>query len=133
MSIESLIEDSGQQATITSEATRGQVPGQTAMGGADRSNANWATVADGVPCLVNPKGSSLDRNRNDARANVINAEVFFLADPVPGGMSSRHRITVTLTDRPDPVVLGVYAVTGVVDPNYLGRIFVADCERIRTP
>ena len=54
-SFEALIEDSGQQALITCEAPDGQVPPQDALGGADRSDANWVTVASGVPCLVCPK------------------------------------------------------------------------------
>lgn len=134
MSIESLIENSGCQASITAEAPRGQVPGQTAMGGADRSAANWLTVADGVPCLVSMPSASIDRGRNDARAGVLTGTIFFKCDPVPGGLSSRHRIAVTRA-RPggDPVVLGVYAVTGAVDPNYLAHHLEVAVERIRTP
>ena len=64
---------------------------------ADRSDANWVTVADGVPCLVSEKGSSLDYDRNDARANVITARVYFGCDPVPSGISTRNRINVTAT------------------------------------
>lgn len=128
-----MIENSGHQAAITAEAPRGASVGQTAMGGADRSDAHWLTVADGVPCLVAPGGSSIDRDRNDARENVIAATIYFRADPVPGGLSTRHRITVTSTRTPDPVVLGVYAVTGAIDPNYLGRLFEVACERVRTP
>jgi hypothetical protein len=132
VSIESIIERSGQLATITAEAPRGLATGRTAMGGADRSDANWLTVADGVPCLVSPSGSSLDRSRNDAREDVIEATLYFARDPAPGGLDTRHRATVTGTRTGgDPVVIGVYAVTGVVDPNYLGRLFVASCERIR--
>lgn len=135
MSIESIIENAGQAATITAEAPYGAAVGQTAMGGADRSDDVWLTVADGVPCLVDPGHSAIDRQRNDAREDVISATIYFRADPVPGGLSTRHRITVTATrsPNPDPVVLGVYAVTGAIDPNYLGRLFVVACERVRIP
>jgi hypothetical protein len=134
MSIETLIEGSGQLATITAEAPRGQGTSRTSMGGADRSDANWLTVADGVPCLVAPEGAALDRDRNDARQDRVTATVYFARDPAPEGLSTRHRIAVTSV-RPgrDPVVVGVYAVTGVVDRLYLGRLFEASAERVRTP
>lgn len=135
MSIEDIIERSGMQATITAEAPSGQEVGQTALGGADRSDADWIAVATAVPCLVSPSGSSLERDRNDARENVIEAVIYFRCDPLAPGaaLGTRHRVTVTSTRTPDPVVLGVYAVTGVVDPNYLGRLFEVSCERIRIP
>lgn len=133
MSVESLIDNSGQQASITAEAPDGQVPAQTAMGGADRSDANWVTVADGVPCLVRTRSSALSYGRDDERAAVIDARIYFAADPVPSGISSRHRITVTVAGTGGPRVLGIYDVQGVVDPNSMGRIFEVDCERIRTP
>jgi hypothetical protein len=134
VSIEGIIEQSGQLATVTAEAPRGVAAARTAMGGADRSDAAWLTVADGVPCLVSPSGSSLDRRRNDAREDAIEAEIYFARDPAPGGLNTRHRVSVTGTRTGgDPVALGVYVVTGVVDPNYLGRLFVARAERIRVP
>lgn len=133
MSLESLIENSGQQATITAEAPDGQVPGQTAMGGADRSDGNWVPIAGPVPCLVRTRGSALNYNRNDERAAVIDARIYFAADPVPSGISSRHRITVTAAGTGGPRVIGVYAVMGTIDPNSMGRLFEVDCERIRTP
>lgn len=122
-----------QEATITAEAPDGRVPPQDALGGADRSDGNWVTVASGVPCLVREKGSSLDPDRDDARMNVITATVYFEADPVPSGISTRHRITVTATTPAGPQILGLYSVQGTVDPNAMGRIFQVSCERVRIP
>lgn len=137
MSLESLIDDSGQQATITAEAPGGRVPGQTALGGADRSDANWLTVADGLPCLVRERSVAVDYGRNDARASVVTARIYFVPDDVaavlPSGLSSRHRITVTVGGEGGPITTGVYAVKGAVDPNSMGRVLQVDCERIRTP
>ena len=135
MSVDSLIEDSGQQALITCEAPDGQVPPQDALGGADRSDANWVTVASGVPCLVCPKSARVNAfpGRNDARVNLIDTIVYFSVDPVPSGISSRHRITVTVQGTGGPKVLGVYAVQGSVDPNSMGVVFEVGCERIKTP
>lgn len=130
MSLESLIENSGQSASILAEAADGQVPAQTAMGGADRSDANWLTVADGVPVLVRTRSSAVNRDYDDERAGVIDATLYFAADPVPSGsgLSSRHRIVVT-----GGRAAGTYAVLGAIDPNSMGRILQVDCERIRTP
>lgn len=137
MSLESLIASSGQQATITAEAVDGQVPAQDTLGGADRSDCNWVTVAAGVPCLVSTKSSTLSAfssNRDDARRNVVTSRIYFLSDPAPGvGLSSRHRITVTAAGPGGPRSLGVYAVQGSVDPNSLGRLIQVDVERVRTP
>ena len=136
MSLESLIEDSGQLATITAEALDGQVPGQDPTGAADRSDGNWVTVATAVPCLVSPKSSALQAfsGRNDARMGIVNARIYFLSDPVPSvGLGSRNRITVNVETAGGPQVLGVYAVQGVINPNTMDRIFEADCEKVRTP
>jgi hypothetical protein len=137
MSIETLIQRSGQQATITAEAPTGQVPPQDAAGGANRSDANWVAVASGVPCLLNIASSALKSfgsARSDARANVIDVRIYFYSDPVePGGISTRHRVTVTAPGHGGQRVIGIYAVQGVTDPNSLGRIIQVDCERIRTP
>jgi hypothetical protein len=118
---------------VTAEAPTGQFPPQDAVGGADRSDANWVGVAQGVPCLVRPRSSHLEAmpGRNDARMNVVDTRVYFAADPVPGGLNSRNRIVVTSC--PDPALIGIYAVQGVIDPNGMGRLFEADCERVRTP
>lgn len=135
MSLESLIEDSGQLASILAEAADGQVPPQTAMGGADRSDGNWLTVADGVPVLVRTRSSALNRDYDDERAQVIDATLYFAADPVPSGsgLSSRHRIVVADGGTGGGRAAGVYAVLGVIDPNSMGRILQVDCERIRVP
>jgi hypothetical protein len=137
MSIESLISRGGQQATITAEAPDGQVPAQDALGGADRSDANWILVASGVPCLLNTTSSTLSAfggARNDARANVISARIYFAGDPVPSGISTRHRITITDMGAGGPRSLGLYAVQGANQP-VLGSqtIIQVDCERLRTP
>ena len=135
MSLESLIDDSGQFATITAEAPDGQVPTQDPTGAADRSDGKWVTVAAGVPCLVNEKSSALMAfsGRNDARMGIVNARIYFYVDPVPAGISSRNRITVTTAGTGAPQVLGTYAVQGRVNPNTMDRIFEVDCEKVRTP
>jgi hypothetical protein len=136
MSLESLINNSGLQATITAEAPDGQVVGQDGTGAADRSDANWLPVASGVPCLLNTTSSSLQAfgsKRNDARTAVIDARIYFLSDPVPSGISTRHRVTVTKSGTGGPRVLGTWAVQSVDDPNSMGRLFEIDCERVRTP
>ena len=119
-------------ATITAEAPDGQVPPQDALGGADRSDANWVTIAQGVPCLVSPRGSSLDRSILDSRENLIEATIYFAPDPIARGLTTRHRVTVTAPGRPDPILIGVYTPTGVNDPNYLGILIEVDAERIRS-
>ena len=133
MSLESLIEDSGQQADIAVESPDYTIPPRSQMGGTDRS-APWGNIATGVPCLVRTQSSSLSAwpGRNDARANINTTRIYFYSDPVPTGISTRHRITVTTQGTGGHRVLGVYAVQGVVDPNSMGRLFEVDCERIRS-
>ena len=136
MSIESLIDDAGQFATITAEAPDDQVPGQDPTGAADRSDANWVTVATGVPCLVRPRSSAVRSypGQNDARTALVDATIYLLADPVPSiGLSSRNRLEVTTALYGAPQVLGVYAVLGVINPNTMDHHLQVDCERIRTP
>ncbi len=132
MSLESLITDSGQLATITRECPDGQFPRQDATGAADRSDANWVTVASGVPCLVSPKSSAVMAypGRNDARAQVLDARIYFLEDPSSEGIDSTHRITITAQGTGGRKALGVYAVLGSTDPNMMGRLFQVDCERV---
>lgn len=130
MSLESLIEDSGQFADITAESNPGVKPPITAMGGTNRAG-QWLEVASGVPCLVNPRGGTLSLNRNDARANVKTPRIYFLCDPAPLGLTTKHRITVS--GGSDPTARGVYAVQDVNNPNSMGQLFQVDCERIRTP
>jgi hypothetical protein len=129
LSLESLIEDSGQQADITAESNPGVTPPLTTMGGVNRST--WLEVVTGVPCLVDPKGGTLNLARNDARANVKTPRIYFTQDPVPLGLNTKHRITVS--GGSDPTARGVYAVQDVANPNSMGRIFQVDCERIRVP
>ena len=136
MSIQGLIDAGGQLATITAEAPDRRTPGQTAAGGADRSDANWLTVVDGVPCLVWHQGSSLDTDHNDQRAGIIQARIYFADDPAPPpGLSSRHRITVTESGPEDNRrVLGIYAVQGARRAALGSQdLLMADCERIRIP
>lgn len=135
MSLESLIEDSGQLATITAESPDGTVPGQDPTGAADRSDGKWVPIATGVPCLVNEKSSSIQAypGRNDARMAVVNTRIYFYCDPVPKGISSRNRITVYVAVKGVPQVLGVYAVQGRINPNTMDRLFEVDCEKLRTP
>jgi hypothetical protein len=134
MSLESLIMDSGQRADISVEAPDGQVPLQDVLGGAIRTDP-WPSVVQGVPCLVSPRASTLQAfpPRNDARANVSDTRIYFLADPVPSGLSTRHRITVVVDGVGGPSVLGVYAVQNPNDPNSMGRILQVDCEKVRNP
>jgi len=115
---------------ITAEAPAGQPVPQDGLGGADRGG-DWLTVADGVPCLVRPMDSALmafGGARDDARRNVITARIYFGADPVPEGISTRHRITITSGT---VSTQGVYAVQGTINPNSMDLIFQVDCERIR--
>ena len=136
MSLESLIEDANQFATITAEAPDGSVPSQDPTGAADRSDGNWETIKSGVPCLVNPKNSAVQGfpGRNDARMAIIDARIYFETDPLPPfGLSSRNRITVYSTSSVQSSIIGIFAVQGVINPNSLGRICEVDCERIRTP
>lgn len=130
MSIESLIENSGQFADITIEADSGFAPPQTSMGGVDRS-APWPEVVSGVPCLVRDQSSTLNYSRNDGRVNVKNTRIYFSKDPTPTGLTTKHRITVS--GGHDQVAVGVYAVQGVIDPNSMAELFQVDCERVRTP
>jgi hypothetical protein len=133
VSIESLIDDAGQFASITAEAPDGQPPEATAMGGADRSDPNWLTVADGVPCLVWHRDVAIDYERNDARASVVTARIYFAADTVPP-LTSRHRITVTQAADDGPRVLGVYAVKGSREPSRGSQsMLIVEAERIRVP
>lgn len=136
MPIEDLIDRAETYATIAAEAPDRQTPPQTAMGGADRSDGNWLTVADGVPCLVWTREASLDYDRNDARQTVVSARIYFHGDDVPNpGLTSRNRITVTSSAEGTPGrLLGVYAVLGAREPALAaGRLLIVDCERIRTP
>lgn len=134
MSIESLIDDSGQLATITVEAPDGQTPGQTLLGGADRTDGQRLPVAADVPCLVNTLASDLDRSRNDGRADVIRARIYFAGDPTDSRLTTRHRIAVAVPGDPYSQVAGIYAVTGVVAPTRgADRLVWAECERVRDP
>ena len=84
MSIESLIDNSGQQMpTITAwaSASSSSCRSDCFMGGADRSDGNWLTVAGPVPCLVRTRSSALNYNRNDERAAVIDARIYFGGRP----------------------------------------------------
>lgn len=133
MSLESLIEDSGQLATITVESLTGTPP-RTAMGGVDRTGT-WPQIATGVPCLLNNKNSQLMAwpGRNDARAQVFDTRIYFYYDPTPAGFTTRMRISVTQTNGDTDVTdLGVYQIVAVQNPNSMGRIYEVDCEKVRT-
>lgn len=98
---------------------------QTAAGGADRTDP--APIADGVPCLVRARSAvlaALAGRRDDARAETIDARIYFAGDPLAasGGLSTGHQITVDGA---------AYAVRGVVDVNSMGRLLQVDAERIR--
>jgi hypothetical protein len=136
MSLESLIDDANQFATITAEAPDGSVPAQDPTGAADRSDANWETIVSGVPCLVNPKNSAVQAfpGRNNARMAMIDARIYFVNDPLPPfGISSRNRITVRSGRSQESSLVGIFAVIGTINPNSLNGICEVDCERIRTP
>jgi hypothetical protein len=135
MSLESLIDDSGQFATITVEAASGSFPPQTSLGGVDRSQA-WPIVAANVPCLLSNRSSPLMSfpGRNDARAQVYDTRVYFYFDPTPSGFTTRMRINVTKAGPGgDAIDLGTYSVKGTNNPNTMGVIFQVDCEKVRTP
>lgn len=135
MSLQSLIDNANQLAEITVEAPDGQVPSQSPMGGADRSQP-WPILASGVPCLVNTRSASLSAfggAREDARASIFDTRIYFYSDPTPSGFTTRMRITVTQAGNGELVTLGVYAVKSPTNPNSMARIFQVDCERVRTP
>ena len=99
--------------------------GRTTAGGADRTEPE--VLAENVPCLVRPRSSALEAfgaRRNDARAERIDATIYFAGDPLApdAELTTRHRITVAGVD---------YAVRGPQDPNSLGRLLQVDCERLR--
>ena len=133
MSLESLIEDSNQFASITMEAPAGQIPPLTPMGGVDRTGT-WTPIVDSVPCLLNNKSSQLMAypGRNDARAQVFDTRIYFYYDPTPTGITTRMRITVSQTIGTDTTDLGIYQVVSVQNPNSMGRILEVDCEKVRT-
>lgn len=121
-----------QLATIQAEGPAGVQPPQTALGGADRTG--WLDVADGVPCLfrsLNVTLAAFSGRRNDSRQNQYSARIYFAADPVPEGLSSRHRIVVS--GCPRAADNGIYAVSGAIDPNAMGRLLQVDVERVRQP
>lgn len=98
---------------------------QTGAGGADRTDPQ--PLADGVPCLVRARSAvlaALAGRRDDARAETIDARIYFGTDPLAasGGLSTRHQVEVDGA---------VYAVRGVVDVNSMGRLLQVDAERIR--
>lgn len=110
-----------QLATIEAEAPQPGTLGQDQLGGADRTN--WQPVVSGIPCLVRRLSAS-QQVRNEARGQVCDTRIYFAADPVPGGLNTRHRVTV------GPYT---YQITGAVDPNSLGRLLQVDCELLRFP
>jgi hypothetical protein len=124
-----------QLADIYEEAEDGSVPPQDALGAADRSDANWPLVATDVPCMVRVVTARLDAfpGRNDARAEIVNARVYFFKDPIEGGIGTRNRIIVEDV---------VYAVQGIgargaakriaPSPTAEGHLFEIDCEVIKT-
>lgn len=128
MSIESLIERSGQECSILATTAAGSAR-QTATGGVDRTAAGWSSVADGVPCLVRPTGSSLNLG-NDTMSNQEYLKVYLAGDPVPGGISVRHRLAVTRAGDGSPNAIGTYNVISVVDANGRGRLIEVGCERL---
>jgi hypothetical protein len=134
MSLESLIQDSGQLASILVEAASGQQPPQTGMGGTDRTQP-WITLASGIPCLLNNKTSLLSpykQGRNDERQQVYTTRVYFYYDPTPSGFTTRMRISITDADPSDTDVtdLGTYQVENVSNPNSMNRIWQIDVEKI---
>jgi hypothetical protein len=124
-----------QLADIKEEAADGDVPAQDALGAADRSDANWVTVATDVPCMVRTVTARLDAfpGRNDARAEIVNARIYFYTDPIPRGIGTRNRVIVEDI---------VYAVQGIgargaakriaPSPTAEGHLFAIDCEVIKT-
>jgi hypothetical protein len=135
MSLESLIDDSGQFATISIESPNGQSVSQDALGGADRSG-QWPVIAVHIPCLLNNKSSPLMGwpGRNDARAQVQSTRIYFYFDPTPSGFTTRMRITVSAPGSSgDMTDIGTYQVIGTGNPNSMNRIYQIDVERVRTP
>ena len=133
MSLEDLINESNQLATITIEALPGSVPPQTVMGGVDRTG-EWPVIASGIPCLLNNKSSALTpytQGRNNERQQVFTTRIYFCFDPTPNGFTTRMRITVTQSSTgTDATDLGIYQVENVSNPNSMNRIWEIDVEKV---
>src|SRR5215469_3488934 len=131
MSLEDLIDASGQVATITQEAPPGLIPPQTAMGGVDRT-MQWPSIAT-LPCHVNTTASPLQpypTGRNNERQQVYTTRIYFYSCPSIG-FTTRMRIAVA--GGSDPAVVGTYQIEAVKNPNSMSRLWEIDCERVRTP
>jgi hypothetical protein len=132
MSIETFIADSGQECAVEVDSTADQ-PAQTAMGGADRSEGNWVTVADAVPCLVDLKKTDVNYDRNNQRVYLTTATIYFAEDPVLGGLSIRHRIRIVNTGTSGPRIAGPWAIRGIMDPIPAGDHLEVLCQRTGLP
>lgn len=131
MSIEAFIADSGQLCRVAVDSTGG-VPTQTALGGASRTAADWVTVADAVPCLVEILRTQ-QVEVNSQRQYVTDAVIYFASDPVPEGMSVRHRIEITSNGSAGPRIGGIWNITGVDDPIPSGDHIEVSCQRVGLP
>ena len=99
---------------------------QTTAGGPDRTGAA-AVLADGVPCLVRPRGASLLAflgRRDDQRAETVDARIYFAGDPLAPADELTARCRIVVDGR-------TYSVNGVSDVNSMDRLLHVDCERLR--
>jgi hypothetical protein len=114
-------------ADIEAEAPVGVSTGQTAMGGADRTA--WVPVEYGVPCLFSPRSLDVSSADDRAQQRVVGVVYFMDGDPVAGGLTSKHRITVG--GCPRAADNGTYSVVGAKDINAMGRVLEVQVERVR--
>jgi len=131
LSLETIIADAGTLCAVEVDSTAG-VPTQTAMGGASRTDADWVTVADSVPCLVEPTGGQ-QVEVNSQKQYQTKAIIYFAADPVPEGMSPRHRIRITSVGAAGKRIAGTWAIDFVDDPIPSGDHLEVSCTRIGIP
>lgn len=131
MSIDARIADAGTIVSVEAdEIATG--PAQTSMGGVDRSDSNWVTIADGVPCLIEIEKP--DRIMiNDQVRYETKAIIYLMSDPVPGGMSISHRIRVMEAGHAGSSIRGLWAVIGVTDPVPFGHHLEVNALRIGLP
>lgn len=131
MSVEAFIADAGTQCAIEADQTA-NAPAQTAMGGVDRSADNWIVIQDAVPCLIDILSQKREMINNQLQYVSV-ARIYLIEDPVPEGLSIKHRIRVTIAGKPGRQVEGVWAIEGVQDPVPYGHHLEVQCVRVGLP
>src|SRR5690349_12208039 len=98
MSVQEHIYNAGTQCAIEADQAANS-PAQTSMGGVDRTEENWIVVQDAVPCMVDILSTKREVVNNQLRS-IANARIYLVSDPVPEGLSIKHRIRVTIAGKP---------------------------------